>query len=163
MSKVIFDINTMEIDHIKFLSKVSATNNCWYWNGAIGTHGYGVFYHKRKNLLSHRVSYVIFNSHIDNNLVIDHVCGNKACVNPEHLRNVEQRTNVIENNSSIVFDNFNKTHCKNGHEFSGSNLKMVYRSKENRNYRVCRICYNKLQLKAYYARKNKKSRQNQEP
>ena len=60
--------------------------DCWNWIGAIDKDGYGRFRHKR----AHRISYMIDHGSIgvDNygySLMIAHHCGNKKCVNPNHL------------------------------------------------------------------------------
>ena len=70
-------------------------NACWEWQGKINKeNGYG---HKQlagKTVLAHRWVHSIFNGHIPENMVIDHLCGNRSCVNPKHLEVVNQAENV---------------------------------------------------------------------
>jgi hypothetical protein len=69
-------------------------SDCWEWKGKISkTTGYGNKQFDGKTLLAHRWMYSIFNGHIDESLVIDHLCGNKSCVNPKHLEAVHQSVN----------------------------------------------------------------------
>ena len=66
--------------------------------------------------------------------ILDHVCRNRACKNPDHLEPVTYKENV--NRSPIHCAN--KTHCKQGHEFTDEN---TYRYLSNGySKRGCRIC-----------------------
>lgn len=126
---------------IRFLSKINKTDNCWEWIGSISSKGYGVFWLNGKNRLAHRVSFINFKKSIDENLCIDHICRNRKCVNPGHLRSVTVKVNNIENSLSASATNKKKTHCKNGHEFTSEN---TYTNKSrSSHYRVCRKCNRK--------------------
>lgn len=122
-------------DHFRLLSKVSVVESgCWEWQGYKKKSGYGEMSINNKLFIVHRLSYSVFKKPIDENLVIDHICRNRSCINPEHLREVTQKENVLENSLSIQSVNSKKTHCKNGHEFSVEN--MIY----NPTGRECKIC-----------------------
>jgi hypothetical protein len=70
----------------RFLCKVQKTSTCWWWKGAkIGT-GYGTILVGKRTELAHRAAYEMFVGPIPAKMQIDHICSNKACVNPEHLR-----------------------------------------------------------------------------
>lgn len=134
----------------RFWSKVKKTDTCWEWVAG-RAYGYGVFSIKGKGMRAHRYSYEEFHGKkIPEGLVIDHMCRNRACVNPKHLRAVTNRINLIENSMSFVAINAQKTHCNNGHELKDGN---IYRFG---NHRKCKICHAANWLKNYYIKKEKK-------
>ena len=117
----------------KFWSKVEKTDSCWNWKGGVMSSGYGSFNLNKKSVLVHRYSYEILKHMIPKNLVIDHKCKNKLCVNPEHLEVVTQKENVLRGDS-FMSTNAKKTHCPQGHEYLGENLKIY------NNRRYCKRC-----------------------
>lgn len=72
----------------RFWRHVDKTENCWLWTATKFPHGYGCFSHKGASVLAHRYSYTISIGLIPEGLTIDHICRNKACVNPSHLEAV---------------------------------------------------------------------------
>ena len=68
--------------------------SCWEWQGAISAQGYG---RTTQGKLAHRESFEFYKGKIAENLVIDHLCENKKCVNPEHLDAVSLSTNTVRN------------------------------------------------------------------
>jgi hypothetical protein len=124
----------------RFWTKVNKLElGCWIWTGTKNEKGYGtlaVYDGRNKSVRAHRISYELFHGRIPNGMVIDHICRNRLCVNPHHLRAVDHRTNSIENSSSVTAINFAKTHCNRGHELSGYNLI------EEPGRRRCRECKN---------------------
>lgn len=74
----------------RFESKIEIDDKtgCWIWNGW-RSEGYGGFYccyeGKGKIYPAHRLSYMIYNRDIPDELQVLHKCNNKPCVNPEHL------------------------------------------------------------------------------
>lgn len=65
-----------------FWSKVEigGTAMCWIWNGHT-VNDYGRFRGER----AHRYAYRLHKGEIPDGLMIRHMCGNKLCVNPDHL------------------------------------------------------------------------------
>lgn len=123
----------------RFWVKVNkqAPNGCWEWIGAMSGNGYGSIRidHKARN--AHRVSYELVVGLIPEGLTLDHLCRNRACVNPEHLEPVTIGVNTLRG-ESVSAINARKTHCVNGHEFT---LENTYIRRQKGGYgRMCREC-----------------------
>ena len=91
-----------------YMSKVEKTDTCWVWKGQIlhKRGGYGVFYDASlgKKIRAHHYLVPILPSGSPK-MEYDHLCGNPACVNPEHLEMVtaeENRRRQHERNKSVV-------------------------------------------------------------
>lgn len=81
-------------------AKVDVTaDGCWAWKGAKTPTGYGVVSIERRARKAHRYSYLHLVGPVPDGLVLDHLCRNRACVNPAHMEPVTQRTNVLRGNS----------------------------------------------------------------
>lgn len=81
-----------------FWAKVDTSGEgCWIWTAYTDPFGYGKFHAriggKSTQWLAHRFSFELANGPIPEGLVVDHVCHNKSCVNPAHLRAVTQKQN----------------------------------------------------------------------
>lgn len=88
----------------RFWPKVDKTDNCWNWTAAKVTDGYGVITIDGKHVMAHRFSYQIHKGPIPPGLVVDHMCHNPACVNPQHLQAVTHKQNC-ENQAGPHRDN----------------------------------------------------------
>lgn len=109
-----------ESDIARFWRKVDKTEDCWNWT-ATKSNGYGNFTYNGMDIRAHRFS-VLLKQEIPPKMVLDHMCRNRSCVNPDHLRIVTNRQNSIENSNSVSAINLKKTHCKRGHMLAGENL-----------------------------------------
>lgn len=78
----------------RFWAKVDKTDDCWLWVAG-KTSGYGVFQPAPGDAIrAHRFSYQQANGPIPVGLFIDHICHNRACVRPLHLRPVTEKQNM---------------------------------------------------------------------
>lgn len=120
----------------RFWSYVEKSDGCWRWLGFIGKEGYGRFGARKgtTSTLAHRVSYELSVGPIPQGLEIDHLCRNRACVNPSHLEPVTREIN-IRRGISPAARHAKKTHCIRGHEFTVDN---IYWGPKNA--RHCRTC-----------------------
>lgn len=124
----------------RFWPKVDKSDpgGCWLWTAAKGKGGYGNFgVTPRKTAYAHRFAYELMVGAIPEGLQLDHLCRNKACVNPAHLEpvtckeNLERGVNVGAAGARLQRE---KTHCAHGHEFTPENTHRY------RGQRVCREC-----------------------
>lgn len=83
---------------------VTDSNGCWQWTRSTNKHGYGAVNRGGKILRVHRVTYEHLVGPIPAGKNLDHICHNRACANPEHLRIVTQKQN-IENKSGPSSNN----------------------------------------------------------
>ncbi|HAY43206.1 MAG TPA: hypothetical protein DCY59_06475 [Micrococcaceae bacterium] len=82
-------------DHERFWGHVNKTDTCWNWTASIGVgRGYGEFRLNGRNVGAHRVSYEWANGPIPAGCDIDHICHNRKCVNPSHLRQATRKQNM---------------------------------------------------------------------
>ena len=80
-----------------------ADSGCWEWQRSRHKQGYGHFPYKRKVMLAHRVSWILYHGILDPNILVLHKCDNPSCVNPDHLFLGTDRDNVLDSISKNRF------------------------------------------------------------
>lgn len=109
-------------------------DGCIGWDGASDGKGYPHFTRKvgerKRTFRVFRALYEMTRGPIPEGYLLHHECRRKWCVNPFHCRPVRK----FEHDTAI-HPRATKTHCKYGHEFSGTNL-IVWAD----GHRKCRTC-----------------------
>lgn len=127
-------------------------NECWLFAGYKNDNGYGrIFYTingKTRYELAHRVSYETFVAPIPDEMVIDHLCSVRHCINPSHLEPVTPSQNTLRGKGVLV--NKNKTHCSRGHAFTSENTVI-----RNNGWRICASCVLIRNTEYYQTNKDK--------
>jgi len=120
----------------RFWAKVDQSDGCWTWTAPLTAAGYGRFWVSGQMVRAHRFAYELLVGPTPEGLVIDHLCRNHACVNPDHLEPVRDAVNILRG-VSFAAVNALKVDCPRGHPLSGPNLYV-----DPNGWRKCRECKN---------------------
>ena len=108
-------------DEKRFFSKVlvDPSSKCWNWLGCKDKFGYGFFRYKKNTYRVHRfimatISKIPTSKYGKGVPIFDHLCSNKSCCNPKHLKLVPQKLNMLRGSCPSAI-NTKKTHCINNH------------------------------------------------
>jgi hypothetical protein len=69
------------------------SSECWVWNGTLTVKGYGRASRGGRPRAAHRLVYEKHVGPIPEGLQLDHLCGVRECVNPDHLEPVTNAEN----------------------------------------------------------------------
>lgn len=115
------------------------STECWPWLLSIASHGYGqigwqIEPNKSTKTTAHRVAWMAANgaTEIPAGMTVDHICHNRPCCNPAHLRLLSHVENSRDNGYA------GKTHCPRGHHYDETNT--YYHRTPTGLGRTCRAC-----------------------
>lgn len=121
-------------------------DGCWTWTAAIDPQtGYGRIWvptGTRKGYMgnAHRVLYELVAGPVGGGLELDHLCRNRACVNPLHMEPVTHAVNVARGERGAL-----RASCPQGHPLTGEV-----------GSRRCQICRKEQTRAAYIKRRDER-------
>ena len=121
--------------------EVGDESACWPWKGFYNHKGYGRFQVNGHTISAHRAVYESLIGPVPEGLTLDHLCRNRACVNPQHLEPVTNKVNVLRG-TGLCATNAKKMNCPRGHPYSGNNLiiKTYHGNSKTKRVGVERMC-----------------------
>ena len=117
-------------------NKFLVGDGCWDWTAGVDADGYGrigIWENGRStSRRAFKLLWEMFNGPVPDGLELDHLCRRPICIRPGHLEPVTHEENCRRKEPYQL----QKTHCPQGHPYSGDNLYVPPSGKG----RSCRIC-----------------------
>jgi hypothetical protein len=129
--------------------KRGGPDECWPWTASTRGGGYGQIARGGLNngmFTAHRVAWELLRGPIPAGYVVDHLCKNPRCCNPNHLEPVPERVNLMRGDGPAA-QAARKTHCPQGHPYDEANTHISAKG-----YRQCRECGRRKQNPHYIER-----------
>ena len=133
-------------DFLRYNSMRMSENGCWHWLGALTSEDYGFLYFQGKRMAAHRLSYETFVGPIPKGIVLDHLCRDHTCINPDHLDPCTPGENVRRGISHYG----SRTHCEAGHPYTSENT-AINKAYDSRQCRICKRISNQKYKAAHKA------------
>lgn len=145
----------------RFLDKISVgyENGCWEWQGAKSV-GYGKIMTQAQPIPvlvgAHRISYELFRGKIPDGLYIDHLCRNRACVNPSHMETVTNRENIRR--TPRIAQRAKEMTCAHGHDLKEWGVLRVdpRTTDPESGYYRCKLCSRENALAYHYKNRDER-------
>ena len=77
------------------------SGDCWEWSGWNSGNGYGKVKYRGQTYMAHRLIWTLSGREIERGEVLDHLCRNRACVNPQHMEAVKVRENTLRGQARL--------------------------------------------------------------
>jgi hypothetical protein len=143
-------------EETRILSKITINpvTKCWNWNAAKDSFGYGHVNIRGRIYRTHRLFYAWKIGDLPSAKygkgvpILDHLCKNTSCCNPNHMELVSQSIN-LERGKGIGSINKRKTHCIHGHLLPEAREKYG----KGKLGRRCIICRRRNSMRRYYTNK----------
>lgn len=126
-------------------------NGCWVWQRPLNWAGYGQMAFDGQRHTAHRAAYLLLVGPVPDGMDLDHLCRNRACVNPDHMEPVTRSENLRRGESGGWRRQL--TACPKGHPYDETN---TYHRRD-RLGRECRECQRISRLAYYYRQKEAKT------
>lgn len=110
---------------------------CWLWLRTLNSDGYGIVRCGKTMRPVHRIFYEHFVGVIPRDKQCHHICEVPACVNPKHIQLIRIADHTRIHLGASWKRKRERTHCKNGHEYSFENTYLYQSGK-----RACKSCRN---------------------
>jgi HNH endonuclease len=135
---------------------VAYDHGCWTARWSLNQFGYSQINDRRerRSYMGHRLVYEAMVGPL-NGLDLDHLCRNRARVNPLHLEPVTKSENIRRGIAGKR--ERERTHCPAGHEYSHENTIRAVTRPGASPQRMCRACADRRK-REYKARKRRQTR-----